>query len=531
MTAMLTTTSPALLADTIGGLFFQQAWRNHDKPAIYFEQHALTYGELATTVIKWSHQWAALGVKRGDHVGVVLPNNMAFVALMLVAADLGLALVPVNPSLPAEAIQTAFASTDVKHLVSDIPHFTAWHEEGVNLPITGVSLCVDWPSSSHADALPPAVADATVCLSTLLHQAPDGGQPLAWGQADDAFILTMTSGSTGAPKPIVLTQRTKVNRAHAAQALYSIVPSDITLAATPLYHSLAERLVLIPLLTGGTSVLMARYSPSEWVQHVNQYQVSFTIAVSSQLKQIADWLQQPEAPVLTSLRCLVSSSALLEQAVKQTLVEKLACAFHECYGASEIAIASNLDGEIRHKLNSVGVAAPTVDIVILDHDNQPLPVGEAGEIACKTSMLFGGYYRRPELTQAAMWGEYFKTGDIGKLDADGFLYYLGRKKDLIISGGINIYPMDIESVLNTLPEIQESAAFAYPDPALGEVVAVAIVPVDPVQFEIKRAKHLCARRLADYQQPRKWFLVESIPKNSLGKVMKFQLVNQFSQTA
>ena len=531
MTAMLNNTQPAITADTIAPIFFQQAFAKPDKEAIHFEDTCIHYGELSEAVIRWSNQLAVNGVRRGDHIGVVLPNSIAFVALMLVAADLGVALVPVNPSLPFEAIQKAFIATDVKHLISDNAHFTEWISEECSMRgFSGLTLCVDTPSLKIEDTNMGELPYGTLRLSSCFQAGYYSHLPLNWGKADDAFILTMTSGSTGDPKPIVLTQRTKINRAKAAQALYAIVPCDITLAATPLYHSLAERLVLIPLLTGGTSVLMARYSPNEWVSQVNQHRVSFTIAVSSQLRQISQVLAQPEAPQLSSLRCLVSSSALLENEVKQTLVSQLACAFHECYGASEIAIASNLDGQIRHKLKSVGVAAPTVDIVILDNENQPLPIGEAGEIACKTSMLFGGYYKRPELTQAAMWGEYFKTGDIGKLDEDGYLYYLGRKKDLIISGGINIYPMDIESILNELPEISESAAFAYSDPALGEVVAVAIVPTDSVQFEIKRAKHLCARRLADYQQPRKWFLVDSIPKNSLGKVMKYQLVNQFSQT-
>lgn len=513
-------------AANLADMFFAQAQQHPHKVALYFEETRIDYQTLAAQVRACAQSLAQRGVQRGDHVGIVLPNRPEFVVWMLVAAELGLALVPVNPSLPAAAIVKAFQATDVRHIVSDSVHFEDWDDEQVQWgSVDGIQLCVDAP---HAGLEARSGAEKRITMDQCLQALP-AAVTYARGQPGDAFILTMTSGSTGDPKPIVLTQSTKRYRAQAAQALYAITAQDVTLAATPLYHSLAERLVLIPLLTGGSSVLMARYSPSEWVAHVQRFQVSFTIAVSSQLKQMATLLQQGLLPGLPSLRCIVSSSALLEHEIKTLLTAHLQCDFHECYGASEIAIASNLNGKDARKLNSVGVAAPTVDIVILDAEQRVLPAGEAGEIACKTSMLFGGYYQRPELTAAAMWGAYFRTGDLGKLDADGYLYYLGRKKDLIISGGINVYPVDIETVLSEVPGILESAAFAFPDETLGEVVAVALVVHDHSQFDLKRAKYLCATRLADYQQPRKWYLVEEIPKNSLGKVMKFQLVQQFAR--
>lgn len=510
---------------TVSDLFFLQASLHPYKIALYFEDQRIDYHTLALKVSILANALAQRGVRRGDHVGLVLPNSPMFVLMMLVAAELGLALVPVNPSLHPESIAKAFLATDVKHLVSDSLHYEDWVSERFEWHwIKGLLLSVDdWFGDAKF------VVPKNLCMvSELLNAVQLQNSTYERGHAEDAFILTMTSGSTGDPKPIVLTQRIKINRAKAAQTLYNITAEDITLAATPLYHSLAERLVLIPLLTGGSSVLMGRYSPNEWISHINRFKVSFTIAVSSQLKQAASLFGQVGDLSLVSLRCLVSSSALLESEVKQQLVEHLICDFHECYGTSEIAIASNLSGKITQKLKSVGTAAPTANIVILDENKQLLPIGQPGEIACKTSMLFGGYYKKPELTQSSMWGEYFLTGDIGQLDAEGYLYYLGRKKDLIISGGINIYPFDIESVIAEVQGVLESAAFAFPDAGLGEVVAVAIVVDDKNQFDLKRAKHLCAKRLADYQQPRKWFLVKSIPKNSLGKVMKYQLVKQFT---
>jgi long-chain acyl-CoA synthetase len=222
---------------------------------------------------------------------------------------------------------------------------------------------------------------------------------------------------------------------------------------------------------------------------------------------------------------------LLGHKTKIELLARLNCEFHECYGTSEIAIATNLDGiSAKTKLQSVGLPAPGVDVKIIGTNDEIVGAGALGEIVCKTPMLFGGYFKRPELTRAAMWGEYFRTGDMGRLDEDGFLYFLGRTKDIIICGGINIYPADIEAVVGEHASVQECAAFAFPDERLGEVVAVAIVPVDKAAFDLRQLRFHCAERLADFQQPRKFFIVDELPRNAMGKVMKLQLVKTFAPT-
>lgn len=474
----------------------------------------MTYGQLASLVSRWANAMVSRDVRRGDHIGVLLPNSIEFVALMLVAADLGVVLVPLSTSLPVSAVHHAFQVSDVKHVVAK--------SDTLNMLLSSGS-----PDFSFADGLWLSL-DGEITgiesLNNLLRNVQSDSAPMLRGQDEDPFILTMTSGSTGDPKPIVLTQRTKFNRASAAVEMYGITVSDRILAATPLYHTLAERLVLIPLLIGGTSVLMARYSPSEWLRCVSEQTVSFTIAVSSQLRQIAKQLTSANEAKISSLRYVVSSSAQLESQVKADLLSKLHCQFHECYGTSEIAIASNLDVVAEQtKLNSVGRPAPGVEIRILREDGEIATPGETGEIVCKTPMIFGGYFRRPDLTSESMWGDYFRTGDLGKLDENGYLYYLGRTKDIIITGGINVYPKDIESVLSEHPLILENAVFPLPDDNLGEIVAVAIVPRNPEDFDLRKIRLHCAEHLADFQQPRKYFLMEELPKNEMGKIMKLSL--------
>ncbi len=530
-----TTSGVAKIAST----FFSYARRTPDKQAIWCEGTTATYQELANLVCRWSNAMAANGVKHGDHIGVILPNSIEFAALMLVAADLGAVIVPLNTSLTPSAVHRAFEAAEVKHVVSTALLLKSLLVKSTASRIgdTGTQDISMPPDFSRVDGLWLSVdelIEGATLLADLLEGVSPDAQPLNAAQENDALILTMTSGSTGDPKPIILTQRTKFNRASAAVELYGITGKDSTLAATPLYHSLAERLVLIPLLTGGTSVLMSKFSATAWLECVSDHAVTFTIAVSSQLKQIAEQLGDinqggDHAYDITSLRCIVSSSALLDHQVKAELLAKFDCEFHECYGASEIAIASNLDGiSAKSKLQSVGIPAPGVDIRIIGKNDEIVGDGDIGEIVCKTPMLFGGYFNRPDLTQAAMWGEHFRTGDMGRLDEDGFLYFLGRAKDIIISGGINIYPADIEAVVNGHASVMESAAFAFPDERMGEVVAIAVVPANKSAFDLRQLRFHCCERLADFQQPRKFFIVDELPRNDMGKLMKLQLVKTFA---
>lgn len=488
--------SPATLAQA----FFQQARERPGKPALICDEDMLTYAELAERVRGCASTLSARGVRHGDHVGVVLPNCPAFVVLLLAAADLGLVLVPQPISLSIASLARGFAATGIRHLVATRDMLQEWQ----GLPPGGVLLA-------------PEDLDAPFTATAV--DQPRGGDR-------DRFILTMTSGSTGDPKPIILTQGTKRGRAEAVAAMYGVTAADITLAATPLYHSLAERLVLLPLTTGGTAVLMTRFSATEWLVAVRRHGVTFTIAVASQLGQIATALADESPP--PTLRCVVSSSAALAAEVKQMLQHRLGCDLHECYGTSEIACATTqrcaagTDG-----LASVGRAAPGVALCILDEADQLAPPGAMGEILVYTPHLFAGYFGRPDLTAAAMWRGFFRTGDLGRLDGAGFLHYLGRKRDLIITGGINVVPADIEAALAGYPGLLEAAAFAVPDDRLGEVVALAYVAEQPASFDLRELRRHCGRQLADFQQPRKFLALPALPRNAMGKTTRHRLLDLY----
>jgi acyl-CoA synthetase (AMP-forming)/AMP-acid ligase II len=343
---------------------------------------------------------------------------------------------------------------------------------------------------------------------------------------NESLILTMTSGSTGNPKPIDISQNNKYERAMAHIRVYGIVKEDRILAATPLYHSLAERLVILPLILGATSILLPRFTPALWMKCAREQSATFTIAVSAQLAQILELLRKPEEPGIDTFRAIVSSSALLEENVKLELIEKLKCEFHEMYGTSETSTVTDICFQkAKDKQKSVGLPFDEAKIRIFDEDDRECVVGEVGEIACKSALTCKGYYKQETMMAAATHEGYFHTGDLGYLDEDGYLYFTGRKKEIIITGAVNVYPHDIDIVVGNIPEVEECAAFAYPDERLGEVVALAVVPKENCELTLRIIKTYCARNLADFQQPHKIFLLDKLPKNTMGKLQRMSILS------
>ena len=494
-------------------MLYQNAEKTPDKLAIWCDGKTATYKEMTELVSRYSNLLVANGVIYGDHIAIPMNNSIESVALFFSAADLGVCLVPLNPTLPLEAIKAAMLSGDMKHLIARKAFFNECDKMG-GVEVSGVSICLDGEYEGtipfeRVNAMPTTRPASEVITG------------------DESLILTMTSGSTGNPKPIDISQNNKYERSMAHIRVYEITSEDRILAATPLYHSLAERLVILPLILGATSILLPRFTPALWLECAKEQKPTFTIAVSAQLAQILELLSQPEAPSIDSFRSIVSSSALLEEKVKLELIQKLQCEFHEMYGTSETSTITNICFQKTvDKQKSVGLPFDEAKIRILNDDHgTDCAVNEVGEIACLSTLTCKGYYKQDAMMEAATYEGYFRTGDLGYLDEDGYLYFAGRKKELIITGAINVYPRDIDAVVSELPEVEECAAFSYPDERLGEVVALAIVPREDVELKLRTVKTYCARHLADFQQPHKIFFVDKLPKNTMGKLQRMNILD------
>ncbi|MBR2526888.1 MAG: acyl--CoA ligase [Blautia sp.] len=502
----------------LASLFYENAQALPDKEAIWCDGQSVTYREMANLVSRYSNLLLSLGAAYGDHIAIPMNNSIESAALFFSAADLGVCVVPLNPSLPLEAIRAAMTAGDVKHVIARKAFFSECDKSG-GLDIPGFAICLD---QDYPNTFPFSK------LSEMPAQRPELDYDIT---GSESLILTMTSGSTGTPKPIDISQDNKYDRCAAHIRVYRLTRQDRIIAATPLYHTLAERLVILPLILGASSVLLPRFTPAIWLKCVAEQKPTFTIAVSAQLAQILELLKKPDAPSITSFRTIVSSSALLEASVKYELIELLQCEFHEMYGASEVSTVTDICfQEARDKQNSVGKPFDEAKIKILrdesesDFDTECAP-GEIGEIAVRTKLLCKGYYRQEAMMKAAMFHDYFRTGDLGYMDQDGYLYFSGRKKELIITGAVNVYPHDIDTVIARLPEVEECAAFSYPDDRLGEVVALAIVPKEDHEINLRALRTYCARNLADFQQPHKIFLVDRLPRNTMGKLQRTAILS------
>ncbi len=506
------------MRSVLADLFYQNAELTPSKEAIWCDGKTVTYKEMAELISRYSNLLISLGATHGDHIAIPMNNSIESVALFFSAADLGACVVPLNPSLPLEAVKAAMKAGEIKHVIARRAFFAECEKSGgLDVPGFAISLDRDYPGTTSFDKIYEMPAER-----------PDINYDIS---GSESFILTMTSGSTGTPKPIDISQMNKYDRAMAHIRVYKITKADRILAATPLYHSLAERLVILPLILGATSILLPRFTPAIWLKCVEEQRPTFTIAVSAQLAQVLELLKQPDTPKITSFRSIVSSSALLEASVKFELIDLLNCEFHEMYGTSEVSTVTDICfQESQNKQNSVGKPFDEAQIRILrdesesDFDTDCAP-GEVGEIAVKSKLQCKGYYKQEAMMRAAMFGDYFRTGDLGYLDEDGYLYFAGRKKELIITGAINVYPHDIDVIISRLPEVEECAAFSYPDDRLGEVVALAIVPKEDQEINLRALRTYCARNLADFQQPHKIFVVDKLPKNTMGKLQRMAILD------
>lgn len=497
------------------------AARFPDKAALILNDKALTYRDCVEQTRKLSGAFNAIGIRAGSHIGLLLGNSVEHVITLLAVADLGATVVPMDSTISIKELLTAINATDIDFIIGHHATLEDAFEHAQNESL-------DFPVSRDRCVAVGSDVDGCHSFHNIIESVPDS-YDLGTHSVDDEqdFILTMTSGSTSDPKPIVFTQGTKIRRCFSARESYGLTDKDIILVATPLYHSISQRLVFTPLILGATCVIMRKFTPKNWLAQVGEHKVTFTIAVASQLEAILQPLKEADANT-ESLRCVVSCCALLNHETKIRLIDELQCDFHECYGVSEVGVISDLGNQDPSaKTHTVGRAVPGVEIKIVDSQKNTLPTGEIGEITCKSRMCFSRYYQNEAATKQSLVDGFFYSGDMGYLDEDGYLVFSGRKKELIITGGANVFPKDVEAVLNAHPNVKECAVIGVADKQFGEAVLALIITENGAELSTRDLQHYCLHRLADVQKPLAYVFVDDFPRTSLGKIIKPKLAEQY----
>ncbi len=333
------------------------------------------------------------------------------------------------------------------------------------------------------------------------------------------YIVSLSSGSTGNPKPIIFSQNTKIQRFNLMKNLYDINFSDKIILTCPLDHSLGMRILFLSVLSGATIVIMNKFLPKKYIDLTKKHSITFSILVANQIYDIAK-----DNSLLKSLylkKGLVSASASLNNSTKKKIIKQGLNLF-EMYGASEVGTVTSINLKKEKKsLKSVGkIYNKLIKVKILSKKNKILPKNKVGEIICTTPGIFKGYLGPKKINKDAFHGKFFKTGDIGYLDKKGYLYYLGRKKNIIRRSGITVYPEDIENTLLLDKNIKEVAV-------LGKQKNMS----DNIYVFIKKEKNInhdyvqkiCLKKLSTFQLPNKIFLIDNLPKSNLGKINKSKL--------
>jgi acyl-CoA synthetase (AMP-forming)/AMP-acid ligase II len=462
----------------------------------------VSYDSLREQVMNMSDALATAGIRHGNRVAMVLPNGLPAIVCFLAAAISGTAA-PLNPAYPYEELFFFLGDTSAHVLLCPT---NAGEQARAAAADRGIRvLNVDMGPDAHVHLL--ERREGT-------HAPPTSD--------DDVALILHTSGSTGRPKRVPLRHRNLATSARNIARRYSLTPDDVSLCIMPLFHihGLVAS-VMAPLLSGGTVVVPTKFNPLAFWRTVREYEVTWYSGVPTMHQMLLARTRRERPRDAGSLRFIRSASAPLAPEVIHQMEEVFGVPFVEAYGMTEAShqMSSNPLPPCHRKPGSVGLPSGT-SVAIMDEKGNMLPNEKRGEVVIQGPSVFDGYENNPEANAKSFVNGWFRTGDQGYLDSDGYLHITGRIKDLIIRGGENIAPREVDEVLLRNPAVCEAVTFGFPHPTLGEEVAAAVVLHDHAEETETSLIKFCRERIAEYKCPKRVYLVEMIPTTATGKVRR-----------
>jgi len=490
-----------------------------DAPVCRIGGSATTYRELDEQSGRFAAGLRELGLRPGQVVAVQLPNVPQFLMAYFGALKAGLVVLPLNPLLMAPEIEYHLADSSAAILVG----FDGVHAEAVKAcEVTGVPLYL---VSFGRDPLPGGVLAASELFSTAALDEP-GGEVLP-RTADDTAVLVYTSGTTGRPKGAELTHFQLYMNCTIAGRLFGARSDDVVLAVLPFFHVFGLSSVInVFVRYGGCLSILPRFAPGAVLDAIESDRCTVIGGVPTMLHALAQ--QDIAGRDLSALRVAVSGGASLPGDIMRTFEDKYGIEVLEGYGLTETASSCSFNRPGDRRVLSIGKPLWGVTMRVAgasDASHQALPPGRehVGEILIRGHNVMKGYFRRPDDTAAALRGGWLHAGDLGYMDKDGFYFIVDRTKDLVIRGGYNVYPREIEEVLYTHPGILEAAVIGKADERLGEEV-VAVVALRPgSEVSADEVIAYCRERLAAYKYPREVRFMDELPKGPSGKILKAAL--------
>jgi len=509
---------------TLGALLDRSAQRYRHRACVFQDGHRITYGDLADATDRYARGLYDLGVRRGDRVGIWMANHADYFIAYYGNAKLGAISVPVNTMLTGEEAHYLLRNSQARAVIAGPTYRTMLRSLQLRLPALRVIVVRGGHAGGREPSLEAVVGGGADALAGL----GEGGLRFKRQVVprDPAAIL-YTSGTTGRPKGAVLSHHNITWDAQACDRRLHLSPNDRALCVLPMFHAFAETVFLVlPLLVGASVVVMERFHPVATLKAMQEMQVTFFAGVPSMFMLM---LQVPREarPPLERLRFCVSGAAPLPVEIQERFEHEFGVPLLEGDGPTEcspVTCVNPLEGP--RKPGTVGLPLPGVKIAIFDEHDRPLPPGEVGEIVVRGPNVMMGYLDQPEETKKVMTSGWLHTGDLGKMDDDGYLTIVGRKKELIIVGGLNVYPREVEDALLRHPAVAEVAVVGRPDRLRGEVPVAYVVLRSGPSVQPRELQAFCRERLAPFKVPRAVEFREALPKSPTGKVLRETLTGE-----
>jgi long-chain acyl-CoA synthetase len=489
----------------LASILTESAGRRPDGVALKLDDVEVSYGQLDEAGARVAGLLRQKGVEPGDRVGIMLPNVPYFAVCYYGVLRAGGVVVPMNVLLKEREVAFYLSDPEAKLLF-------AWH---------------DFAAAAEAGAKE-AGAECILVEPGSFERLLAGAQPLdevVDRADDDTAVILYTSGTTGKPKGAELTHSNLSSNVEVMMGLFDFGPDTVTLGALPLFHSFGQTCALnATIRAGGCVTFIPRFDAAKALEIIGRDRVTVFEGVPTMYAGMLH-VENRERYDTSTLEVCVSGGAAMPGEVLRGFEEAFGCVVLEGYGLSETSpVASFSRADRERKVGSIGTPIEGVEMKVVDDDGNDVPEGEIGEIVIRGHNVMKGYWNRPEATAEAITDEgWFRTGDMARVDEDGYFFIVDRKKELIIRGGYNVYPREVEEVIYEHPAVREAAVIGIPHESLGEEVGAAVVLKQGAEASAEELRDYVKGQVAAYKYPRKVWVVDELPKGPTGKILKREI--------
>ncbi|MDQ0860726.1 long-chain fatty acid--CoA ligase [Bacillus sp. V2I10] len=498
------------------------AERYGGQTAIIFEEEELSYLELKSKVDLLAGKWNEMGFKKGERIGLMLANHPDYVISYYAAHALGLIVVQINPMYTARELLQIVTDAEVTSIVADASGMKTINEVS------------DLYSFRHMMASQLPDSDGRYLkLEELIAFGIPLKSPAEINAKEDVAVIQYTGGTTGKMKGAMLTHFNLTANVYQSCLMYGdsmVQGKETVLIATPLYHVYAMTSGMnLGIFIGGRLLLFRKFEIDDVLAKIKKHRPTFFPGVPKMYIAFVNHPEIEEAK-LSCLKLCSSGSAPLPVEIIQRFERLTGTRIGEGFGLSEASPSTHRNPPFgKRKIGSIGIPVPETDCMIVDEDNRELGPKSVGELLIKGPQIMKGYWNNEAETHAALQNGWLYTGDLATMDDEGYFYIVGRKKEMIILGGFNIYPQEIEGVLYEHPDVKEAAVVGLPDEELGERVKAYVVPKVGKTIDKEELRGYCYTKLTPYKVPKQFEVRDSLPRNTVGKLLKRLLIKEESE--